>query len=50
MKLASMLVVLKHDCIEKSEGTGGKYSIDFQKFFLQLCSDLNETIFEEQQE
>ena len=50
MKLASMLVLLKHDCIEKSEGTGGKYSIDFQKFFLKLCPDLDETIFEEQQE
>jgi hypothetical protein len=49
MKIPSMIVLLKQDCTEKSESTGGKYSVDFTKFFLKLCPHLDETIFEEQE-
>ena len=49
IKIPSMIVLLKHDCVEKSESTGGKYSIDFSKFFFKLCPDIDETIFEEQE-
>jgi hypothetical protein len=48
MQISAMIVLLKHDYADKSESTGGKYSIDFTKFFLKLCPDLDETIFEEQ--
>jgi hypothetical protein len=47
LKLASMLVLLNHDCTEKNESTGGKHSVDFTKFFLKLCPDTDETIFED---
>jgi hypothetical protein len=44
-----MLVLLRQDCTEKSESTGGKYRVDYTKFFFKLCPDLDETIFEEQE-
>jgi hypothetical protein len=46
MKITSMIVLAKHDYAEKSQSTGGKRSVDFGKFFLKLCQDLDETIFE----
>jgi hypothetical protein len=49
MNLSSKIVLLRHDCAEKNESTGGKYSIDFSKFFFKLCPDIDETIFEEQE-
>jgi hypothetical protein len=49
LKIPSMLVLLRQDCTEKSESMGGKYSVDFTKFFFKLCPDLDETIFEEQE-
>ncbi len=49
MKIPSMIVLLKHHCVEKSELTGGTYSIDFSKFFFKLCPDIDKTIFEEQE-
>jgi hypothetical protein len=47
LKLASMLVLPNHDCTEKNEGTGGECSVDFTKFFLKLCPETDETIFED---
>jgi hypothetical protein len=49
LKIPSMLVLLRQDCTEKSESTGGKCSVDYTKFFYKLCPDLDETIFEEQE-
>ncbi len=42
MNPSSKIVLLRHDCAEKSESTGGK-------FFFKLCPDLNETIFKVQE-
>lgn len=47
MKIAPMIVPLRHASAEKSESTGGEQSIDFRKFFMKLCLDLDETIFED---
>jgi hypothetical protein len=49
MKISSKIVLLRQDCAEKSESTGGKYSVNFSKFFCKLCPDVDETIFEEQE-
>jgi hypothetical protein len=49
LKIPFMLILLRQDCTEKSELTGGKYSVDYTKFFFKLCPDLDETIFEEQE-
>jgi hypothetical protein len=44
-----MLVLLRQDCMEKSESTGGKYSVDYTKVFFKLCPDLDEMIFEDKE-
>jgi hypothetical protein len=49
LKIPSMLVLLRQDCMGKSESAGGKYSVDYTKFFFKLCPDLDKTIFEGQE-
>jgi hypothetical protein len=49
LKLAAKLQLLRQDIIQKEETTNDEYKVDMTQYFKLLPSDVDETIFDEEE-